>query len=251
MDSYQISQAYRTYYVIHPFRYRSTKRAIQIIIGLNTVVFGAWAFAEATRNQKLYAYLHQNALLSWANVKAKHYWTLVTSAFSHQNFLHFMFNMVSLNAFASVFLYTAGVGLGAGHVVALTLGSALSGSFAFLYGRWIAAKGKDARFGPYGQHITTLSQAGLGASGVVMGFSAAATCLAPFTPMSFMFIPVPIPMFVLTGAYFVLDVVLLGSNDRVGHDAHIGGAVFGLFYYFAALRRFGGVTELIRRRWMR
>lgn len=249
MDSYSIlkrglASGYRWGYPPH---FESTRAAVRVIMGLNIAVFGAWTYASTTRNEKWHRYLTENALLSWAHVRANHYWTVVTSAFSHKAPMHILFNMVSLNAFAGV-LYTAGgLGLGPFHIFALTLGSAVTGSLGFLYYRQLAAKQKDGRLGPYGQHLPSLAATGLGASGVVMGFAAAATCIAPFQPMMAMMIPVPVPMWVLTGIYFALDAFMLGINDSVGHDAHLGGAVFGLAYYMVALRRFGGVSQLLRR----
>lgn len=93
-----------------------------------------------------------------------------------------------------------------------------------------------------------MAQAALGASGVVTGFSAAATCLMPFARMGFMFIPVAMPMWVMTGVYLGVDLYLLGSNDNVGHDAHIGGALCGMLYYAVFLRKFGGISSMLRLR---
>lgn len=249
MPSHQLVRAYRAsngWYRELP-RFTSTRRTVQVIIGLNAIVFGAWTYAKTTHDEKIYRYLNQNAVLSWANVNAQRTWTLVTSAFSHQNFLHFLFNMVSLNAFATS-LMLAGGGLGAFHVAALTIGSAATGSLAFLYWTRKTASKRSNIWGSNSYHLPSMSKAGLGASGVVMGFAAAATCLTPWMPMSLMMIPVPIPMWGLTLFYFGVDLYLLGSNDGVGHDAHLGGAAFGIFYYLLTLRRFGGVSQLLRRR---
>ena len=86
-----------------------------------------------------------------------------------------------------------------------------------------------------------------GASGVVMGFGAAASCVMPFAPMYFSFIPVPIPMFVLMIGYTAYDYFYLSASDRVGHSAHLGGAAFGVLFYLTNLRKYGGVVELLRR----
>ena len=81
-----------------------------------------------------------------------------------------------------------------------------------------------------------------------MGVSSAATMLAPFLPIGFLFVPVRVPMFVMTGAYFAWDLFWLNSDDNVGRSAHLGGALFGVVYYLAALRGYGGVSQLLARR---
>lgn len=230
-------------------RFASTQRAVTAVIGLNLVVFGAWYYSIETSDSKLQKWLSNNATLSWANVNAKRYWTLITSAFSHQNFFHFLFNMMSLNAFSGVMITAAGLGLGAPHIMALTLGSAITGSLAFLYQRRKDAQQHDRRWGPYAMHAPTAFAQGLGASGVVMGFAAAATGLSPFARMMIIPIPIGIPMWALTGAYVAIDYYLLSSNDKIGHDAHLGGAIFGAAYYLAFLRGYGGISHLLRRRY--
>ena len=76
--------------------------------------------------------------------------------------------------------------------------------------------------------------------------------LAPFLPIGFILVPVRVPMFVMTGAYFAWDLFWLNSDDNVGRSAHLGGALFGVVYYLAALRGYGGVSQLLaRRRYMK
>jgi membrane associated rhomboid family serine protease len=53
-------------------------------------------------------------------------------------------------------------------------------------------------------------------------------------------------MFVLTGGYIAADLFYLGKNDLIGHSAHLGGALFGAAYYLALLRRFGGLSHVVR-----
>ena len=80
-----------------------------------------------------------------------------------------------------------------------------------------------------------------------MGAAATATCLMPFAPMSLLFIPVPIPLWVLTGLYAAMDIWYLDTSTTVGHAAHLGGSIFGALYYFAYLRGHGGIWRTIRR----
>ena len=142
-------------------------------------------------------------------------------------------------------------GVGAAHTFAISMGSAVVGSYAFLYHR--QQKTPEPQKGIFGQQIVRSGDLyqGLGASGMVMGAGAVATCLRPFTPMNLMFIPIPVPLWVLTLLYVGLDTYYLNGSDRVGHDAHLGGSIFGALYYLVFLRRAGGVAGMVRRgsRW--
>jgi len=216
---------------------------LSALVIINTSVFCTWYYASATNDNKLFRYLRENAVLSWSNIKANRYWTLVTSAFSHQGFSHILFNMLALNTFGGVLCVAGGVGVGAPHVAALFLGSALAGSAAFLYQKKPQI---DKRWGPFARHGLASSPECIGASGAVMGFATAATCLAPLAHIRFILIPIGIPMFVLTGGYIAADLFYLGKNDLIGHSAHLGGALFGAAYYLALLRRFGGLSHVVR-----
>jgi membrane associated rhomboid family serine protease len=235
----------RHYVWQQPLRFQSTKRMVNIIIAMNVGVFGAWVYADYFKDSKMQKLLMNNATLSWYNANANRYWTLVTSAFSHQGFNHVLFNMLSLNTFSGVLCVAGGVGVGALHIWVMTLGSAVVGGATWLYQK--KPQGRDPRWSPWGQHGRAASHVGLGASGVVMAFASAATMLAPMQRLFIVPFPVPIPMFILTGAYFAMDVFYLNANDSVGHAAHLGGAAFGVAYYLAALRGYGGVANFLSR----
>jgi membrane associated rhomboid family serine protease len=112
--------------------------------------------------------LWENFTLSSINFNAGRYWTLITSAFSHNMLMHFAFNMISFNALAGILAIIPGIG--AFHILALSLGSAAAGSAAWLY----QSMNKPRAIG---------IETALGASGIVMGVGAAAACLMPFAPM--------------------------------------------------------------------
>ncbi|KAF2769008.1 rhomboid-domain-containing protein [Teratosphaeria nubilosa] len=204
--------------------------AIYLIIGLNTAVFAAWQYAEVTRDFNIIRLLEDHFLLSERNVKAGRYWTLVTSAFSHMHIWHFALNMMTFRTFATVLMWA---GVGATQLVTLTLGSALVGSLAMLY-HYRTRRGD--------------SRSALGASGAVMGLGSAATCLMPFSKWTLMFIPIPMPLWLLTGLYAAVDIYFLDSEiSPIGHAAHLGGTMFGAVYYLAYLRNYGGIWLSFRR----
>ncbi|KAK4497159.1 hypothetical protein PRZ48_011609 [Zasmidium cellare] len=227
-------------------------RTVWTIITLNAAVFGAWQYAEMKKDRKVERQLYENVTLMEANIQAGRSHTLLTSAFSHRDVGHFAFNMFALHAFGSLLATVPGVS--GVYVTALAVGSAAAGSVAWLYHLKTKSQSQSVSrtrgvwsgFG--GGQITRHIQVGLGASGMVMGMGAAATLLKPFAPMYLMFIPIPIPLWILTTGYFAFDTYFLNSDtSRTGHSAHLGGAVFGAAFYFLALRSRGGIWTMLSR----
>lgn len=226
------------------------------MIGLNAAVFGAWQLADANKDVKLQRQPYDNATLSEGNIQSGRSWTMITSAFSHKDFTHFVFNMVGLHAFGRIISMVPGVGTV--KFMALAFGSAATGSLAWLYHTGTKDRPQPqrnnkniwSRFGE-GRTIVRQINVALGASGLVMGLGAAAACLSPFTPMNIMFIPISIPLFVTTGLYFAADTYFLKSNSGIGHSAHLRGAVFGAAFYLGALRNYGGVWKMAQRALLR
>lgn len=262
----------RTYFYPPPPSPPSTATNLTIwtLIGLNTAIFALWQYAS---HQPPTPYLHRrhetnpltpetltaHTTLSWPNLHAGRYWTLLTSAFSHQDPIHFAFNMLSLRAFATIL--TRIPGLTPSHLIFLATGSALAGSLGFLYhdshrqltaqrgqggnliGRTVEGTDRQISRGIPGAAARGIEihRSALGASGMVMGFGAAATCLAPLTRMAVMFCPVPVPLWALTTVYAAVDTYFLDdARSGVAHSAHLGGAVFGGVFYLVVLRRLGG-----------
>lgn len=215
--------------------------AIRTIMAVNTVVFGSWIYAANQNDRRLQQWLSENFTLSAMNWNAGRYYTLLTSAFSHQNFIHFLFNMVAFQAFGSILALVPGVG--AMHITSLCIGSAIAGSFAWLYQRNSNPRILNGVTGAAGVEYSAL-----GASGMVMGAGLAATCLMPRAPMALLFPPVSMPLWALMGLYVGIDMYMLGDgSSRIGHSAHLGGALYGLMYYLGYLRNHGGVWMIVRR----
>ena len=226
--------------------YTSARMAIRTIIGLNTAVFGTWYYAQSTNDSPLLQWLNENFTLSMVNYRAGRYWTLLTSAFAHQNFVHFLFNMFAFNAFGSILAFVPGVG--AWHVISLCLGSAITGSFAFLYTHGLTEPPTNNKFPNAIIGTGQVQFSALGASGMVMGAGLVATCLMPRAPISLMLPPITLPLWALMGIYMGIDLYYLGDvQSKIGHDAHIGGALYGALYYFGNLRKYGGVWWMVRR----
>ncbi|KAF2211934.1 hypothetical protein CERZMDRAFT_10602, partial [Cercospora zeae-maydis SCOH1-5] len=224
--------------------YKSAKRAIWSIILINTGVFISWKYAESRARRddvKLWHYLLQNFTLSEPNLAQGRYHTMLTSAFSHKDLLHFGFNMFVLFTFGG--LLAQNPFIGARHIYLLALTSSVASSAAWIFhsrSQKALQKSSSKSWNPFsslGQAARTRTiDVALGASGFVMATCSMAACLMPFTPMLIMGI-VPAPLWVLSLLYAGVDLYMLDSkSSRVGHSAHLGGFAFGILYYLGLLR---------------
>lgn len=205
--------------------------AYYLLLGLNAIPFGLWIYTQMTRNQRLGHQLQQNTLVSAAAVDQGRWWTLLTSAFSHQEIVHFAFNMITMRTMCQILSIVPN--LHGGHVLAVALGSALAGSAGYVLQHKAAAKNSKNRV----EAMEHYQARALGASGVVMGLSALATCFVPQMPLQLMFIPIPIPLWAITAGYFAVDAYYLNSQtSRTAHAGHLGGLAFGAASYFVMLK---------------
>ena len=138
-------------------------------------------------------------------------WGLITSIFSHFEFMHFLFNMLFLffagQLYEQLFggkkllnIYILG-GIAGGilEIVAHELFPALSNSQSIV----------------------------VGASGSIMAIFIATAMYRPNTKIM-LFGILPVRIIVLAGAYFIYDLLSLGMPDGTAHFAHIGGGIIGV-----------------------
>lgn len=132
---------------------------------------------------------------------------MITSGFLHVNFSHLFLNMLTLYFFADVVISWFGAPkFLIIYFISLVAGSLLALSFH--------------RNEPY--------YSAVGASGAVTGVLYSAILLQPSMKLFIMFIPIPIPAYILGIAYMLYSIY--GMKNRVGnigHTAHFGGAVGG------------------------
>ena len=166
----------------------------------------------AFNNRKL-----ADRLILWppAIDKHKQYDRLVTYGFIHADFMHLLFNMMTLYFFGPIVLQAFGeVGF-----LVVYFGSILLGNLFSLYlyqnQSWYSA---------------------IGASGGVSGILFASIAMIPDLGIYFFFIPIPIPGYIFGLLYFGYSVYSMlnpRQHDNIGHAAHMGGAFFGLVYAVA------------------
>ena len=138
------------------------------------------------------------------------WWKFFTSAFIHNDWMHFAMNMISLFFFGPI----VEAKMGTGFYLLLYI----TGCIASLIPNYL----KNKRFSGY--------QA-LGASGTVSGVVFAAIMLAPFDKMMIIFLPVPMSAWVFGLVYLLISLYMYKRDtDNVGHDVHIYGALWGLLF---------------------
>jgi membrane associated rhomboid family serine protease len=71
----------------------------------------------------------------------------------------------------------------------------------------------------------------LGASGAVSAVIFASIIWNPSMQLGLMFIPIPIPAFLFGPIYLAIEYYAMRRGGTgIAHDAHLGGALFGIIY---------------------
>lgn len=132
---------------------------------------------------------------------------MFTSGFLHVDGSHLLLNMFTLYFFASVVIQWFGpVKFLIVYVISLLAGSLLALSF----------------------HKKEPFYSAVGASGAVTGVLYAAILLQPDMRLALMFIPIPLPAYILGIAYLMYSIYGMKKRlGNIGHTAHFGGAVGG------------------------
>ena len=131
----------------------------------------------------------------------------VTSGFLHVDISHLFFNMFTLYFFANVVINW----FGPFKFLIIYFVSLVAGSLLALF-----------------FHKNEPYYSAVGASGAVTGILYAAILLYPDMQLGIMFIPIPLPAYVLGIAYLLYSIYGMKSRlGNIGHTAHFGGAIGG------------------------
>jgi len=140
-------------------------------------------------------------------IKAGQKERMVTSGFLHVDMSHLFLNMFTLYFFADVVIRW----FGATKFVVIYFVSLVAGSLLALFFH---------RNEPY--------YSAVGASGAVTGVLYAAILLQPDMKLGIMFIPIPLPAYVLGLLYMLYSIYGMKKRlGNIGHTAHFGGAIGG------------------------
>lgn len=199
---------------LRPFR----AIVVPIIIIVNIGVYVMWTTSVPDHIR----FMTDNFLVSWTGLLMGRYWTLLTSVFSHNISLHIFANMIVLNSF--------------GPFLEQVLGRMRFLVFYLLAG--VTASLCHCAVSQYFLHQP--DQGALGASGALAGMLWVFCLLFPRERILLFFI-IPLPA-ILGALVFVgldlwgLSAQAAGGGLPIGHGAHLGGALFGILYYFIYLR---------------
>jgi membrane associated rhomboid family serine protease len=143
---------------------------------------------------------------------------MIGHMFIHSDLMHLAFNMMSLYFLGSFLekelMYTYGDTKGEVHFLVLYI---LGGLFATLI--------------PYIRHQDNPSYRAIGASGAVSAVIFAAILWNPKMELMIMFLPIPIPAYIFGPLYIAFEYWAdRRGGTGIAHDAHIGGALFGVLY---------------------
>ena len=180
-----------------------------LVIGLNVLIS-----VKSFNNQ-----LMEKLLFSPYLIKYKNQWyRLFTHSWIHADWQHLLFNMVSLY-FLGDFLLRDWI---------LVYGEFKgTGLFLMLY----FLGGIAATILPYFKNQDNYSYRALGASGAVSAIIFAAILWNPTMHLGLMFIPFPIPAYIFGPLYLLIEYFAMRNiNSGVAHDAHLGGALFGVAF---------------------
>lgn len=148
----------------------------------------------------------------------KEHYRVLSHILIHADASHLMFNMMSLY-FLGTFLEESLVfsyGFARGELF-----------FAMIY----ILGGVFATVLPYLRNQDNPNYRSLGASGAVSAVIFAAIMWAPTMDLYLFFIPVGIPAYIFGPIYLALEYFLhKRGNTGIAHDAHIGGALFGILF---------------------
>jgi len=190
-------------------------------IGINTIIFVFTALIA------LVAFLTRSNIDVYDMVRAyfalpasvpklpERFYTVFTYMFFHDGFFHLFFNMLGLFWFGQVFMNF----LKSRQFHFVFIAGGLAGALFFIAGMNIFPVFSDGLGG-----ITVI-----GASGCVMAIIVATATLVPNYAFFLLFLG-EVKIKYLALAYFILDILALGSANAGGSFAHIGGAVLGFTY---------------------
>lgn len=175
-----------------------------LIIAL-TGVTSYMGFANNGNNQ-LFDRLkfHVGAILG----RDKQWDRILSSAFLHADWMHLLFNMMTLYFFAPFVIMVFGVW-----------------KFLIIYASAIIGGGLLSLW----MHRKEYSYSAIGASGGVVGVLFSVIAVAPHIEIYIMFIPVGIPAWIFGIGYLCFSIYgMRNQYGNIGHEAHLGGAAVGL-----------------------
>lgn len=197
--------------------------AVPLIIFINVAIFSGWYLAESSSTEL--NLMAENFLISWTALADGRYWTLLTSAFSHNMLWHLFLNMYVLLNFGAIIEIKLGLLRFLRFYFLAAIISSFSHAFASAY------------------FLGQPDLPALGASGAVSAVIVLFSFLYPKQKILLLGI---IPLPAMFGAFLFIGLDIWGLVSQagggglpIGHGAHLGGALTGILYFLLFLRRSG------------
>jgi membrane associated rhomboid family serine protease len=184
-----------------------------LIIIIITSIISFNGFKDSSFQSKLlfspYAIQHRNE-----------YYRLITHIFLHGDPFHLIFNMMSLYFLGEFLEFTLTSPLFYGKI---------TGEIHFLLIYFLG--GLFSTLIPFARNKDNVYYRSLGASGAVSSVIFATILWAPTLELNIMFLPIPIPAYIFGPLYLAYEFYAdKKGGTGIAHDAHIGGAIFGILY---------------------
>lgn len=148
-----------------------------------------------------------------AAIRKSNQWDRVlSSSFLHADPMHLLFNMYVLYMFAPSIINSPFFGVL--WFIVIYFGAVVGGGLL-----------------SYFMHKNNYAYKALGASGGVTGVVMASAVVHPDMGMGIIFVPVFIPSYIFGFLYLCYSIYSMhNQSDNIGHDAHLGGAIVGIFF---------------------
>eukprot|EP00029_Vermamoeba_vermiformis_P014743 TRINITY_DN9857_c0_g1_i1.p1 TRINITY_DN9857_c0_g1~~TRINITY_DN9857_c0_g1_i1.p1 ORF type:complete len:289 (+),score=41.37 TRINITY_DN9857_c0_g1_i1:56-922(+) len=198
------------------------------LIGVNVGVFLLWqTYGSTVQGRRT---MSNNFTVSIKGLKEGRVWTLFTSAFSQSQPMHLGVNMLALYFLGSEVLRF----LGPGRFLGLY---ALSGFFSSIGHLLWTSNIRNHSPTPMQRNMAERASAH-GASGAIMATAVLFGCIWPRRTIMLNFF-IPVPAWLLASGYVAYDIfgALSHNNHGVSNAGHLGGAAYGLAYYFYLRQR--------------
>lgn len=184
---------------------------VTLIIIVATVLISLRAFKDAEMKYKWIFYpIKVN--------RDNEFYRIISHVFIHGDMMHLLFNMFVLFSFGQQMEAILNIHFGQG-----------IGSLHFLLLYFLG--GLAASIWPYLRNKNNPNYMSLGASGAVASVLFASILWMPEGGIYLMFIPFEIPAWIFGILYLLFEFYMSKKGGSgIAHDAHFGGAVFGIFY---------------------
>lgn len=163
-------------------------------------------------------YLDKMMFIPYEIKHSNQYYRFISHIFIHSDWAHLLFNTISFYYLGS-YLYNS-------LIINYNLNTA---TFHFLIIFFVG--GILASMYSYFKNKDNQLYRALGASGAVSAIIFAMIIWEPQMELMIMFLPIPIPAYIFGPLYLAFEYYAYKKGQSgIAHDAHIGGAIFGVIY---------------------